>query len=325
MNRDVLLLLALPASGKSEIRRYLDHADAATRAGLGIGAPVHVDDYPYVHIMRRAAEELVSAGEPPAFFASPMEPFIDARDWSTLTLLLDEDARCVLGTAPAPSESARALFARIDRARSAAGPGPAFAPLPTPVVDALALRLQPEASRVYSSLTAARSAWRPGATTLLVEFARGGPEGAELPLEAPLGYRHALSLLSPAVLERAAVLYVLVTPEESRRRNAERTRPGRDGDASILYHGVPESVMRADYGCDDMGLLLEAATTPNTIEVVAGAEVARLPAAVLDNRDDLTSHLRGEPEDWDRGAAEELHRRLGAALGTVGFPVQRTR
>jgi hypothetical protein len=315
VTRDVLLLLALPASGKSEIRRYLDHADPR---GLGLGRSVHVDDYPYVHLMRRVSEELSSLGEPPPFFASGTGPFIDARDWSTLTLLLDEDVRTVLGEAPVPAPSTSGLFRRIDAARSEAGLEPAFASLHAGAADTLTHELGGEAARIATGVADAAAAWVAGETTLVAEFARGGPAGAALPLDPPRGYRHALSLLSPSVLRRAAVLYVWVTPEESRRRNAERARPGRDADASILHHGVPERVMREDYGCDDMGWLFDTAPAPHTIEVAVGGRRVRLPAACLDNRDDVTSHLRGDPSQWDPVACAELHRRLRDALRALG-------
>ncbi|MCK4857479.1 MAG: hypothetical protein KAT58_05900, partial [candidate division Zixibacteria bacterium] len=48
--------------------------------------------------------------------------------------------------------------------------------------------------------------------TLLIEFSRGG--------EAP--YQPALSRFDPAILKRAAIIYVEVSKEESRRRNEAR-------------------------------------------------------------------------------------------------------
>ena len=66
---DTLLLLALPASGKSELRRYLAHLDPqVAEEDLHLGPTVQLDDYPYVHMMRRIAQELASMGEDPVFF-----------------------------------------------------------------------------------------------------------------------------------------------------------------------------------------------------------------------------------------------------------------
>jgi hypothetical protein len=73
---DVLLLLALPASGKSEARRYLASlSPEQCHEQFGIGHTVQLDDFPYVHIMRRISDELTSRGRPGAFFVSPALPF----------------------------------------------------------------------------------------------------------------------------------------------------------------------------------------------------------------------------------------------------------
>jgi len=312
--RDVLLLLALPASGKSEIRRFLDHVGAEGRAPAGMGRPVHLDDYPYVHLMRRISEEQASAGEDPVFFESGDLPFRDRREWSTLTLLLDEDAAAVLDEqVGAPATDPAALLARIDRVRRRTGMTSGLAS--TAAAGAVAT----EAAAIGEGVMAARSRWEPGETMLIVEFARGGPDGSGMPLPEPLGYGHALALLSPALLGRAAILYVWVTPEESRRRNQERAQPGRDGDASILHHGVPELVMAEDYGCDDMEWLLGTAHRTGTIDIPTTDGLISIPTARLDNRDDLTSHLRGEPDEWDPKATAELQQRLTEALRGLGL------
>ena len=60
---DTILLTALPASGKSEVRRYLAELDPeAVREGFHMGETVQLDDYPYVHMMRRISEELIQLG-----------------------------------------------------------------------------------------------------------------------------------------------------------------------------------------------------------------------------------------------------------------------
>ena len=58
---DTVLLLALPASGKSEVRRYLELMPQSTRLkDFHMGGSVQLDDYPYVHMMRRIDDELAA-------------------------------------------------------------------------------------------------------------------------------------------------------------------------------------------------------------------------------------------------------------------------
>lgn len=300
---DTLLLVALPASGKSELRRYLESLPDGDRAEVfGLGPLVELDDFPYVHFMRRVSVELRRLGGPPLFFDGVDRPFLDPRDWGTLTLLLDDDYRR-LGTPPGPdSDPARLLFDRIDRARHELGMEPAFASLD--VVDVLAEAVQVDAAAVVDGLP--RDV--PEDRTVVVEFARGGPEGAALPLQPPHGYGYALSLFSEPLLEGAKILYVWVTPEESRRRNRERSRPGAEG--SILFHGVPEEVMRADYGTDDFLWLWEHSDRAGTVPVDHRGHRHRLPAAIFDNRTDHTSFLRDDPARWPGEDVERLRTEL---------------
>src|SRR5690242_5270027 len=89
---DVLLLLALPASGKSEVRRYLASlTPKACQGDFHLGETVQLDDYPYVHMMRRISQELRAMGEHPVFFDGDDVPMIDPRDWGTLIELLNDD------------------------------------------------------------------------------------------------------------------------------------------------------------------------------------------------------------------------------------------
>src|SRR3989337_3021427 len=89
---DVLLLLALPASGKSEVRRYLASLTAEQcRDELHLGPTVQLDDYPYVHMMRRVSQELRRLGHAGIFFDSDDLPMKEPRDWGMLVELLNED------------------------------------------------------------------------------------------------------------------------------------------------------------------------------------------------------------------------------------------
>src|SRR5437870_13004024 len=88
---DVVLLLALPASGKSEVRRYLAHlAPDQCRGEMHLGPTVQLDDYPYVHLMRRVSQELRRRGHDGVLFDSDDLPMKEPRDWGTLIELLNE-------------------------------------------------------------------------------------------------------------------------------------------------------------------------------------------------------------------------------------------
>ena len=318
MSIETLLLLALPASGKSELRRYLESLDPeVARNDLGIGPTVQIDDYPYVHMMRRIGEEVRAAGDEPVFFASNDEPFLDARDWGTLIHLVnfDYDELSDPPATPISGAAARWLFARIDRARQIAGMTPAISTLGPLTRKRLESTLEDEARQLFADKVAAIPEDLEG-RTVVIEFARGGPEGSPLPLPPPYGYAYALSLLSDDILARASILYVWVEPEESRRKNVERAVPGLAGDASILHHGVPESVMRGDYGVDDLMWLL-AEGGGSFVLVERKGQRHALPTGVFDNRGDLTSFLRNDPDAWSRFELQQLHRELVNATAGI--------
>lgn len=55
----VVLLQALPASGKSEVRNFMAHVEPERLQNeFHIGENLQLDDFPYVHMMRRIDEEL---------------------------------------------------------------------------------------------------------------------------------------------------------------------------------------------------------------------------------------------------------------------------
>ena len=315
MNRtiDTLLLLALPASGKSELRRYLAHLEPEiAERDLHLGPTVQLDDYPYVHLMRRISEELFLMGEPTVFFPARNRAFSDPWDWGTLIHLLNEDY-AMLGTAlPRPDSAANWLFDRLDRAREKVGIAPAMRLLGPDARGRLVEALEDEAAVLWTDLSWTCSSWTDGAT-VVIEFARGGPEGVDTPLPPPYGYAYALAELSDEMKRRASILYVWVTPEESRRKNAERARPGREGDASILFHGVPEEVMLREYGVDDFVWLTES-NGGGSIAVGGDGTVRSLPVAVFDNRADRTSFLRGDPDAWPQDEIAALHAGLQSAF-----------
>jgi hypothetical protein len=112
--------------------------------------------------------------------------------------------------------------------------------------------------------------------TTLIEFSRGSEHG---------GYRQAFQHLSEEVLQRASVVYVNVSFEESLRKNRRRFNPDRPD--SILEHGLSDDKMERLYREDDWA---EMASGKDGILEVNGC---RVPYAVFENNDDVTT---GKPE-----------------------------
>jgi hypothetical protein len=313
---DVLLLLALPASGKSEVRRYLASlTPEQCRTDFHMGPTVQLDDYPYVHMMRRVSQELRKAGTDGVFFDSDELPMKEPLDWGTLVELLNDDFEDLKGRhRPAPASAAEWLLDRFDLARQKAGARPAFGALPAATRGALVAGIERESGELLRDKNAGVPESLAG-RTVVIEAARGGPDGASLPLPAPLGYGYTLRKFSDAILSRASILYVWVAPEESRRKNHERTDPNDPG--SILHHGVPMAVMLGDYGCDDMEWLIQHSDRPDTVRIETHGSVYHLPVARFDNRVDKTTFVRGERAAWKPADVHALHQGLAEAFGRL--------
>jgi len=83
--------------------------------------------------------------------------------------------------------------------------------------------------------------------TLFIEFSRGGHGG----------YKKALPMLSKDILEKAAIVYVKVSFDESMRRNNARYEEKKKH--SILAHKATDRVMNAFYKEDDWDVLTAGA------------------------------------------------------------------
>jgi hypothetical protein len=313
---DVVLLLALPASGKSEVRRYMASlTPAQCRDEFHMGPTVQLDDYPYVHMMRRVSQELRTRGHDGVFFDSDELPMKEPRDWGTLVELLNEDFDDLLQRRrPSPASAATWLLDRFDAARRRVGAPQALAALPANVRAGLVATLEKEAGQLLADKNAGIPDSLEG-RTIVIEAARGGPDRAALPLPAPLGYRYSLATFSDAILSRASILYVWVTPEESRRKNTERTDPNDPG--SILHHGVPTAVMLGDYGCDDMEWLIQHSDRPDTVRIETRGAAYHLPVARFDNRVDKTTFVRADRAAWKPDDVRRLHAGLAEALARL--------
>lgn len=314
---DTLLLLALPASGKSEVRRYLSTlAPAQCREEFYMGPTVQLDDFPYVHFMRRIDEELAKLGQNTLFFVQNDKPFRDPIEWGTLIALLNEDyADLHTGAISSGVSPARLLFDRLERARKSVGGQAKISILSTTIQEQLAATLEKEASDIMQGRFAGLPSVKSGDRTIVIEFARGGADGSAMPLPEPFGYQYSISLLSDEILSRAAVLYIWVTPEESRRKNSARADPNDPG--SILHHGVPIEVMMKDYGCDDMDYLIQQSDRPNTLRINARGRTYYLPVARFDNRIDKTSFIRNDVSQWEPDQVKAIHTGLAEAFAKI--------
>jgi hypothetical protein len=236
-------------------------------------------------------------------------------DWGLLLHLVNDDYAVLADPArPTPVPDPEVLFHRIDAARRATGGPVVFEDMDRGLRADLASALRADTARVVRELFGRRPA-SIADKTVVIEFARGGPEGAGMPLRKPYGYRWNLSNLAPGILERAAVLYIWVTPEESRRKNLDRADPNDPG--SSLHHSAPESVMRNDYGSCDFPWLLEHAEIPDTVRIDAHGRTWHLPAARFDNRVDRTSFLRGDPGTWTEAQVDVLHASLAEPMARL--------
>lgn len=128
--------------------------------------------------------------------------------------------------------------------------------------------------------------------TSLVEFARGGENAIH----------HALSFLSDEMLNKASLMYIRVTYEESVRKNHRRARKGEED--SVLYHSLPDDKMEAYYRTNDWEQL--EAKDPNFITVRG----FKIPYAVFENMPEKTLD--------EKLVGEELLRVMTKLWGIVG-------
>lgn len=312
-----ILLLALPASGKSEVRNFMLHMDPEKlQTEFHIGATLQLDDYPYVNFLRCIDIALEKEGQPRIFYPSNDKPLTDGRDWATFMQLLNEDYHNLYNRLSVRCDSAAAyLFERIDRAASAVGLSMRLAELPSSARQHIRQTLEASAAVIVHDL----EKQYPDSfhnKTLLIECARGGKDGSCMPLSGTQGYQFSLPYLSNDLLEHAAVLYIRCTPEQSRARNFKRSE-GNTDQASNLFHGVPMDVMMGDYGCDDMLYLLETSTVENTITLQAHGKTYHLPVGVFDNRKDQTSFLRRDQSTWTKAEIDTVTKGIRAATDAM--------
>ncbi len=321
---DTVLIFSLPASGKSETRTYMSSLtpEQCVRE-MAMGPTLQLDDYPYVHLMHRLDDELKAHGWRYVYYKGPERPFQDDWTWAVLIELLNEDhANLMAGRTLAPPSAAQLLMDRLDAAHEKVGLPQHMGDVPYRIRKQVAEALEKEARHELEVLNRTLGAERKG-KTLVIEAARGGPNGSAFPLTPPYGYGTTFQWLSPDILAKAAVLYVWVDPAESRRKNIERGRPSAQG--SILHHCVPMEVMLGQYGCDDMSYLIEQSDKPDTIKIERiikendryVTKIYYLPVARFDNRVDKTTFVREPKETWSAKDIKAIHDELSRAMTTL--------
>ncbi len=314
---DVLLLFALPASGKSEVRKYLGQLPAdKCRDDFMMGPTVQLDDYPYVHIMRTISQELRKIGADGIFFDDDSLPMKEGKDWGTLIHLVNEDFDDLMAKKHLDiADPAQWILDRFDAARAKVGAPEAFKNMDADTKAKL-LKAAPfveEAKELLRDKNATIQDTE--GKTIVIEAARGGKDGASMPLAAPYGYQYSIGQLSDAILSRAGICYIWVTPEESRRKNTERAKPTKAASTFLsLNHGVPMAVMMNEYGCDDMAYLLETSGKEDCVKIEAHGKTYYLPVARFDNREDKTTFVRADKSEWKQEDVDALHKGLSDAF-----------
>lgn len=314
---DVVLLNALPASGKSEIRKFMNENNHQQMIDdFHIGENLQLDDFPYVYFERCIDEELIKMNLDTIFYTGGEDSLTkDGREWGVLSCLLSEDYHDLVNKNYVnPESAAKYLFERIDRASVQAGLPPRLACLSDEIRTELASRLEKHAKGL---LDEKQSQYKEDLTdkTIVIEFARGGKDGSSMPLIGTEGYQYTYSMLSPDLLRNAAILYVWVTPEESRRKNDERFDPNNPG--SSINHKTPDIVMYHDYGCDDIMYLIEQSDIEDTIIVNSFGEKIYVPIGIFDNRVDKTTQFRNDKETWNKQVVEETVKAISEATNKM--------
>ncbi len=311
-----VLLTALPASGKSEARTYLDSLSAEEcRTHFHMGETVQLDDYPYVHLMRCIDDELEGMGKERPFFASADKGFRDTRDWGTLLVLINEDYDDLVQKREVHTDNPTLwLLARYDRARKEVGGDAITGGWDDATIEKLSGVLHDEIAKLIAEKNENIPATLED-KTVVIEFARGGPHDSAYPLPFGYGYGYSLPWLSDAILDDAAMLYIWVTPEQSRAKNIARAKP--DAQGSILNHGVPEYVMMNDYGTDDLEYMMSLSDRPDTVNVETRGKSFYVPVGRFDNREDYTTFLRDDPKSWTEKDIEPLRRNLNDAFSRL--------
>ncbi|MCQ2817590.1 MAG: hypothetical protein MJ252_10030 [archaeon] len=310
----ILMFCALPASGKSESRRYLKSLNKEQTEKFHLGeTSTQVDDYPYVDAMRKIDDAAEKVFGEYVFYDKESFRLKTGYDWGSLIYLINDDYFDVKRCDPHipkrfSDDPVEWLLNRYDVAGVKTGHiGARFFELKKKQTPEKWAEFKKEILPLCSTLLKEKYENIPKSLegkTIVFEFARGGAKGDTFPLKEPFGYEYALSLFDKEILKQAAILYIWVTPEQSFAKNRQRAKEGEEGKSQTvstqlsLNHGVPDNVMNNDYGTDDIDYLINKSPNKNALPIDKDDEIINVKCGRFDNRTDLTSDFRKPQNEW---------------------------
>ena len=331
----ILMFCALPASGKSETRRYLKSLTSEDTKKFHLGeTSTQVDDFPYVDGMKKIDAAAVKVLGHTIFFNTTDFNLFSDYDWGTLIYMINDDYFDILECNPKiPSKFEKDpvewLFNRYDVASVKTGHLPArFYDLRQKVGEEKFAEFKKECFDLCNTLLHDKYANIPTSLegkTIIFEFARGGTKGCDpsKPLTPPFGYEYSLSLFDKRILMNAAILYICVTPEQSKQKAFQRAKEGKEGKSQTvstqlsLNHGIAETVLDKEYGMDDFDYLLSKSPEKNYVPITRDDVEYKVKAGRLDNRKDLTSDFRKPQNEWTKEQCDNMFNALKSAFDSL--------
>ena len=329
----ILMFCALPASGKSESRRFFKSLTPEEMAQFHLGdSSTQVDDYPYVDALEKIDVFCKETLGTTVFKDPNTRLFLNGYEWGVLTYLINEDYLDIKKLDKKIPEEYEAdpvkwLFKRYDDASEKTGKVPRrfeelekksdkdkFNEFKKKCYDLCKTVLHDKYDNIPQSLEG---------KTIIFEFSRGGAKGSSFPLQPPYGYQYTLSLFDDEILNNANILYIWVTPEQSFNKNKQRALEGLQGKSQTvstqlsLNHGVPDSVMNNEYGTDDFEYLISQSKNGKYLPIMKNGKEFKVKAGRLDNRSDLTSDFRKPQKDWTKEQIEKMTEAMKKAFDAL--------
>ena len=301
----ILMFCALPASGKSESRRFIKSLTKEDMAKFHLGdGSTQVDDYPYVDALEKIDVFCYETLGKTIFKDRNTRLFLNGYEWGCLTYLINDDYLDIKKLdKKIPKEYEEDPVKRRFEELEKNSDKEKFAEFKKKCFDVCNTLLHDKYDNIPESLEG---------KTIIFEFSRGGAKGSSFPLEPPKGYEYTLSLFDDEILNNANILYIWVTPEQSFNKNRQRALEGQQGKSQTvstqlsLNHGVPDSVMINEYGTDDFEYLINLSKNGKYIPIKKNGKEFKIKAGRLDNRNDLTSDFRKPQKDWSKEQIEKM-------------------